>query len=102
GDHWIQVKLPGRMTFESKLAVVAGKAVKIAAVLVPAAEIRVSSTPAGATVYIDGVRRGLTPLALELPLGEHTVIVERAGYQRFSKKLELADKPVAIDAQLVR
>ena len=80
----------------------AGKTVKIRATLVAAGELTVASTPAGATVFIDGVRRGVTPLALELPLGDHTVIVERTGFQRFEKKVKLADKSIAVDAPLKR
>jgi len=102
GSHWIQVRLAGRLTFEKTLSLEAGKRISVAAVLVRATEVRVASTPAGSTVFVDGVRRGLTPLVLELPRGAHTVIVERTGYQRFEKKLELADKPISIDARLVR
>jgi hypothetical protein len=101
GDHWIQVKLAGRMTYEKKLTLEAGKEIKISAVMVPSAKLEVSSIPAGATVFIDGVRRGTTPLALELPTGEHVVIVERAGYQRFQQKVKL-DKPVEITTTLKR
>ncbi len=102
GDHWIQVKLAKHITYESKLVLEAGKTVKIRATLVASGELAVASTPAGATVFIDGVRRGVTPLALELPHGDHTVIVERAGYQRFEKKVKLADKSIAIEAPLKR
>lgn len=102
GDHWIQVKLAGHLTYEVKRAFDAGSASKIRATLVAAGQLTVASVPAGATVFIDGVRRGVTPLALELPHGDHTVIVERAGYQRFEKKVKLADKSIAIDAPLKR
>lgn len=101
GDHWIQVKLAGRMTYEKKLALEAGRTTRIEAVMVPSAQLEVTSTPLGATVFVDGVRRGTTPLVLALPTGEHTVIVERAGYQRFQKKVKL-DKAVAITATLRR
>jgi len=101
GDHWIQVKLARHLTFEVKRTFEGGKTTKLRATLVAAGELTVTSTPAGSTVFIDGVRRGVTPLALELPLGDHTVIVERAGFQRFEQKLKLGP-PVTIDAPLKR
>lgn len=102
GDHWIQVKMPNRITFEKRLTLIAGKDEKVEAVMVASAKLDVSSTPQGATVFVDGVRRGTTPLSLELPVGEHVVIVERAGYQRFQQKVKLADKPVDITTTLKR
>jgi hypothetical protein len=35
--------------------------------------LEVSSVPAGATVFVDGVRAGLSPLAIDLPAGAHRV-----------------------------
>ncbi len=44
------------------------------------AGITVSSTPSGATVYIDGNRVGETPLTLELDPGSHKIRLEYDGY----------------------
>ena len=38
-------------------------------------ELRVTSRPAQAEVYVDGQLRGVTPLIMELPLGAHSVRV---------------------------
>jgi hypothetical protein len=45
-------------------------------------ELRVSSRPAGAEVYVDGALRGITPLTLELGPGQHSV---RVGSARLGK-----------------
>ncbi len=45
-------------------------------------ELRVSSRPAGAEVYVDGALRGTTPLTLELSAGQHAV---RVGSPRLAK-----------------
>ncbi|HEX9572807.1 MAG TPA: serine/threonine-protein kinase [Myxococcales bacterium] len=45
-------------------------------------ELRVSSRPAGAEVYVDGGLRGTTPLTLELAAGQHSV---RVGSPRLSR-----------------
>jgi hypothetical protein len=36
-------------------------------------ELHVTSRPDQAEVYVDGTLRGLTPLKMELPVGEHAV-----------------------------
>jgi hypothetical protein len=102
GDHWIQVKLAKHVTWETKQVFEAGKTVKLRATLKPSGEVVVTSTPAGATVFVDKVRRGLTPITLELAQGAYTIIVERAGYQRFEKKVQVSDKPSTVDAPLKR
>ncbi len=102
GDHWVQVKLAKHVTWEVKQVFDAGKTVKLRATLAPSGEVIVTSTPAGATVFVDKVRRGLTPITLELARGAYTIIVERAGYQRFDKKVQVTDKPTTVDASLKR
>lgn len=49
---------------------------------------RYDSEPAGATVYIDGVPKGVTPLVLELPNtdgGSYTLRVTLAGYEQITQ-----------------
>ena len=48
------------------------------------------SRPAGANVYVDGRLVGTTPLALEnVAAGEHTVHLERDGYQRWNSTVRV-------------
>jgi hypothetical protein len=48
-----------------------------------------NSRPAGATVMVDGVAKGITPLALELPAGTHDVLFRTPdGERRISLKIE--------------
>jgi hypothetical protein len=44
------------------------------------ARLRVGVRPEGATVYVDGLRSGTTPVSLVLPAGQHDVRVEMDGY----------------------
>jgi len=39
----------------------------------------VLATPSGTTVIVDGVPRGATPLKVELPPGEHLVVLQNSG-----------------------
>ena len=50
----------------------------------------VRSTPAGASVEVNGRSRGRTPLALrDLPLGGHTIVVSRPGYRAERRRVTL-------------
>ncbi len=44
--------------------------------------ISVSSTPSGATVYVDTASMGTTPIVIEnITSGSHTIVLQKAGYQ---------------------
>ena len=58
---------------------------------------KVSSTPSGAALYIDGEPRGVTPQALVLPAGEHRVVVAAEGLALWRG---LVDAGATIGAQL--
>ncbi len=47
---------------------------------VPSTALEISSTPADATVEVDGRKRGQTPLTLALAAHDHTIVLHRAGY----------------------
>jgi hypothetical protein len=71
----------------------------------PSARLLVRSTPAGAEVFVNGVRRGVTPLALrDLPFGTHTVRVARPGFAPSEQRVSLEQgRPArAIDVPLTR
>jgi TonB family protein len=59
--------------------------------------LRVSSEPAGATIYVDNEAKGLTPFDVkEVPLGNHDVRLELEGYETKSEAVQLtADAPQA-------
>jgi formylglycine-generating enzyme required for sulfatase activity len=60
------------------------------------------SDPAGASVSVDGVFQGTTPVTLELASTvEHALRLTKPGYQRFDRQLQLAaDEEQSLDAQL--
>jgi hypothetical protein len=66
--------------FVGTLALVAGVVWAALTLRVPApatGSLNVESNPAGAEVRIDDTLRGTTPLALSLPEGRHTMVVQR-------------------------
>jgi serine/threonine protein kinase len=69
-----------------------------AAAVTPAALItKLSSTPPGAQLFVDGEPRGATPQALQLPAGEHRVVVAAEGLALWRG---LVDAGATIGAQL--
>ena len=44
--------------------------------------VTIGTTPLGATVMVDGVSRGLTPVTIQLDPGAHTVVLQRGSIER--------------------
>lgn len=62
-----------------------------------AARVNFTSTPDSSEVWIDGVRRGTTPVFLELEKKkDHTVTFKKAGYQDMTNPLPRAIKGVYV------
>jgi hypothetical protein len=53
----------------------------------------VESTPRGARILIDGKAAGMTPYALEVPVGSHVVVLEKEGYRRWEASVEVKQTP---------
>jgi serine/threonine protein kinase len=71
--------------------------------VVDSGRLLVRSTPAGATVMVDGQSHGVTPLALrELTFGTHTVEVSHAGHDTRQRRVTLSERRPArsIDFEL--
>ena len=71
----------------------------------PAGNLLVRSTPAGATVFVDGERRGVTPLTLQqMDLGTRRVRIQRDGFSTEERQIALtADRPSrSLDVRLTR
>jgi len=53
------------------------------------AKIRLASNPSDADIFINAEYKGKTPLTLTVPSGRVSVLVNKEGLSRFSKKIEL-------------
>lgn len=54
--------------------------------------IRIETFPERATVYIDGLKSGVTPLLKrKIPCGKHLIVIERNGYKRWEGELKVKD-----------
>ncbi len=54
------------------------------------ATLKISSSPAEGTVYVDGQEKGETPCTIEVSAGEHEIKVKRELYGEWSKKMNVA------------
>ncbi|HEY0993621.1 MAG TPA: PEGA domain-containing protein [Kofleriaceae bacterium] len=89
GEHPVVVRLDGFKQFEQKVRVDPGKSVTVQAELKAVGRLRILSTPAAATVMINGLPAGKTPLDTEVEVGETVVRIEQAGYQPFEQTLNI-------------
>lgn len=51
----------------------------------------VNTDPVGATVTIDGKQEGSTPFDQQLPVGQHTVLLSKNGYEQVSRTVDIDD-----------
>jgi hypothetical protein len=54
------------------------------------AKLSITSEPDGADIEIDGNFSGNTPSDLEVPEGEHTIVVKKSGYKDWERKMKVA------------
>jgi eukaryotic-like serine/threonine-protein kinase len=82
GQHSITVSKVGYVTDSRAIDVVSGsKAFVVTHLAQMVATLAVTSTPAGANVYIDGKDTGkLTPAQVSVGQGQHIVLVRKSGY----------------------
>jgi hypothetical protein len=61
----------------------------------PGTAVSLSTDPAGAAVYVDGQARGVTPVELSLPPGEHRVRLAKDGYLENSRVVRVTGTAMA-------
>ena len=89
GEHPVVVRLDGYKQFEQKVRVEAGQTVTVQATLKPVGRLRILSTPSQATVLINGLPVGKTPLDQEVETGETVVRIEQPGFQAFEQTITI-------------
>jgi hypothetical protein len=106
GPHFIELRRAGYNPWIDTVQVLSGQVVIIDATLevassVETGSISVSSTPSGASVYLDGGYQGTTqagnPLDLPgIPPGQHTVRLNLAGYQDYTQNVQVQAGSIAL------
>lgn len=96
GEHTVTLTLAGYQPYSTRVTVYANTVSEVSAILQPSGpkagvgEVSVTSTPAGANVFIDNNFVGITPLTLKaIPTGTHAIMVRLAGYQDYEITTEV-------------
>jgi hypothetical protein len=63
-------------------------------------KLSIVSTPDAADIEVDGSFVGNTPSAIDLPVGEHTVIVSKKGFEPWKRTIKLAAGDIKLNAEL--
>jgi hypothetical protein len=89
GMYLIELQHSHFQPFERRLSLAAGPTTDLHAVLEPGqGTVVIHSNPRGAWIEIDGQRRdGVTPRAVDLPSGEHEVVVGMAERRSAAERL---------------
>jgi hypothetical protein len=85
GSHTIEIYLSGYQDFSTSVNVQKGVTATVSATLSPvvsSGSLSISTTPSGATVYLDQIYRGVTKVTVgNLAAGTHTLNLVKAGYK---------------------
>jgi hypothetical protein len=91
GTHAVVLNRPGYQQYSTTTSVSANTVTEVSAILQPTTTpsgsggLSVSSTPAGANVFLDNAFVGISPLTLsDVSAGTHTVSMKLDGYQEYS------------------
>jgi hypothetical protein len=88
GEHPVVVRLDGFKQFEQKVRVEPGQTVTVQADLKAVGRLRVLTTPSKATVLVNGIPVGQTPLPdLEVETGETVIRIELGGFQPWEQTM---------------
>ncbi|HEY6372079.1 MAG TPA: PEGA domain-containing protein [Candidatus Sulfotelmatobacter sp.] len=67
----------------------------------PSAKLQMESNPSGADIELDGSFVGNTPSDVQVPDGEHTITVKKAGFQDWARKMKVtAGSSIHLSAEL--
>jgi len=79
GDYTVQLSKPGYASVNKTVTVTEGKSTELNETLANGKSVSITSTPVGATLYIDGTSAGATPYSGSLTFGSHLLKIEMDG-----------------------
>ncbi|MGN0037336.1 MAG: SUMF1/EgtB/PvdO family nonheme iron enzyme [Bacteroidaceae bacterium] len=95
GDYRVECRLPSHRSTVRELTVdptMDGRTIRLDTPTPIYGSLDISSTPAGADIWIDGTKVGTTPMLLpECLVGDHTVRISKAGYGDYTRAVALAE-----------
>jgi len=102
GLHIVKVEKAGFLSHEEKFTLKKGQAHTITALLKQGGQLKITSSPSGATIWIDTKPIGQTPMMEKvLTVGTYNVEVELNGYHREKRSITIkGGRPIAIHLDL--
>lgn len=104
GAHAVNVKLAGYKNWSGEIKVIANTPQTVPKIVLVRADghLRLTSTPAGASVTVDGAFRGVTPLSVDVsPDKTHALKISKAGHATAERSAQLAsDETRSLDVRL--
>ncbi|WP_246496124.1 PEGA domain-containing protein, partial [Methanocalculus chunghsingensis] len=97
GEHEIELRKSGYQTWVKEIDVTEAAlrttwSYNPTLIGVTYAGIRITSKPADADIYIDGIHMGRTPLTVSgITLGEHEIELRKSGYQTWVKEIDVTE-----------
>jgi len=101
---WFQLDATGRQINQTNVKMFTLMAPVVTPTPVPTpstGNIVISSSPPDATVYVDNVIKGITPLKINEANGEYVVKVRLYGYQEYTTTVTVEGKDVSINSVLI-
>jgi hypothetical protein len=91
GKHTLVLKKSGYDDYTTTVTVSSGKSTRVSATLVVSTgSINIRSTPSGATILLDGMTRGSTPIIITgISTGTHNVVLKKSGYTDYSTDVKV-------------
>jgi TolB-like protein len=90
GQYHLKIKKSGYIEFAQDIKIENLKETMLDISLQKPGPLKILSTPLEAEVYIDSLKRGITPIVLtELSPGEHRIELRKDGYNSFIDKINL-------------
>jgi hypothetical protein len=96
GRHTFEVRKPGYVPERRIVVLLGNESQRVSVVLTMAAGmLKVSTVPAGASVYVDGeLKREVTPANLKIPAGTRRILLRKEGYQDVEQVIEIEDNSI--------
>ncbi len=89
GSHTVRIRLPGYSEYSDVITIERGAVMEVPVELFALAEaLSITTTPAGAHVFVDGNFAGETPLDVDLADGHHSVRITLHGYEEVVRELD--------------
>jgi len=96
GRHTLEIRKSGYVPERRIVVLLGNEGQRVSVVLTMAVGmLKVSTVPAGASVYVDGeLKREVTPANLKIPAGTRRILLTKEGYKDVEQVIEIEDNSI--------